>query len=591
MEKDKQPASKVSSPLLHSFEVNPFRILRLDADISTNDASIQAERIITLARANIPPEEPDLLPWAPAADIYEIQSAAQTIEEPFLRLTDQLLWFDTVRDIAGTDIRTVLRDIRGKDLSRYVSEAAKLPEVDEADAAGPEEDRISILANAVNQASLRLLLAASRLNGILVHQIDGDVEIKEIGEKDWKAVGELHVLPDAHLSVVGTADEDNITISIEHQWSEGLRRWNEILVHPWFEIYVVRCIEDLGDDFVSAGDVETIQESIRTRLADLATRETRFLLLEGRYFLARTIISALSRCGFEKRVLGPALRPIYHLFESEISELTTLLESSGEADQGNIGEYLKRLDVLGKRWEAMDESGIVGLSQLRDEAVERSFLQLRAAGAAADNREALLVKMVELASARSLQERISSFGKELEEARNRLCYFCGETPDYEKSVVLNGKKETGRQTYGNTTTVYYERRYAIILRCDRCARLHDFVRTGGSAIGTLIILVTISGVLLFGRNLLLLLIEAALSCRFVGILLLIGSFWAFVFLCGVIVAATRSMIARSVSPAEHKRYGDYMASDSYKALAREFVTKFTIEPDWRSNAITFVDTK
>src|SRR5262249_48078076 len=114
-----QTVAKLLSPMLRSFEVNPFRALRLKVNVTTTDAAFQAERVLTLARAGLEPDEPDVLPWLPKVEIYEVQQAAQIVEEPLARLVEQFFWFDLVRDPQATKIQSLLTDFNGTELRQY----------------------------------------------------------------------------------------------------------------------------------------------------------------------------------------------------------------------------------------------------------------------------------------------------------------------------------------------------------------------------------------------------------------------------------------------------------------------------------------
>jgi hypothetical protein len=578
-----QTISKSSSPMLRNFEVNPFRILRLPINATTNGAALQAEQIATLARAEIAPTEPDPLPWLPPTSIYEVQQAAQTVEEPFLRLTEQLFWFDIIHDTSATNIQAVLLKLEQEMLQKYISEKIELPAT--IDPESPEETSIAVMANAINQANLRLLLASSLLNGILVRQTNDTAQLKEIDKKDWKSLGDISIFPEVH-SIIGIVGDDSTTLNAGHHWKEALKRWNQILNHPWFNLYIKRCIDDLKDDFVSDEDIETIEESIRNRLADLATEETKFLLFDGRYSLATEIISALSNSGFDKRTLAPSLRPIYHLFKAEISELESLLDASEQNNLGHLQAYFKRLEVIKNRWKAIDDSGLIGLNQILDDAVEQLYLRLRNQAEPSAELEPLLSKAIEISSAKSLRERMTSFQKELEDAKNRLCYFCREAPDYEKSVVLKGKKETGRTTSGNTTTIHYNIRYAIILRCDRCAQLHDFVRTAGILTGVSIIPGLSALLFLAGLGKAIFLLGAAFSCPWLAIVIAVAIGAAIIELIKWALHSISRLLARSITPSEHKLFGDYRDTESYYSLTAE---SYSVTPDWRRNAVSFAE--
>jgi hypothetical protein len=540
----------------------------------------------TLARAGIAPDKPDPLPWLPPIEIYEIQSAAQSVEEPFVRLTEQLLWFDAVRDNSAINIQSVLLNLKGEALQKYISEKAELPATVEADQTA--ETAVSAIANSINQANLRLLLASALLNGVVVHQTNGNDQLKKITKKDWRALNDFSIIPEAHTIISGAAGENFTALNTGHHWKEALRRWNQILTHPWFNIYLSRCIEDLGDDFISAADAETIEQSLRARLVDLAAGETRFLLLEGRYSLATEIVSALSHSGFDKRLLGPSLRPIYSLFQSEIAELESLLNVSEQGNRNHIQAYLKRLEVIKKRWSAIDEFGLIGLKQILDDAIEQAYLQLRIQAQPSVELDTLLVKAIEVASAEALRIRINSFRKELVEVKNRLCYYCGEAPDYESSVVLKGKKETGRSTSGNTTTIHYEIRYGIILRCARCAKLHDFLRSAGFLAGA----ATLPAI---AYPLCSSLYSVGLEGLFIAIF---AYFWAVIVgiaiagsLVVVVIAAILEgislVLARFITPSEYKRYGNYRDAEAYHSLRNE---NYGVTPDWRSNAVSYIET-
>ena len=74
------PSTQKRSPAVRAFELNPFRILRLDAYVSTTDAANQAENALTLSTVGMELPESDPLPWLPSAGSYDLQQAAQ-IEE------------------------------------------------------------------------------------------------------------------------------------------------------------------------------------------------------------------------------------------------------------------------------------------------------------------------------------------------------------------------------------------------------------------------------------------------------------------------------------------------------------------------------
>lgn len=558
-----QSVATTRSPALRGFELNPFRVLRLPVNASTHEATFQADSALTLARVGLPPEEEDPLPWLPPAEPHDLQRAAQAVEEPLVRLKQQLLWFDFVRDERAAVLASALRDPRGPVLQQYLQEEL-VP--------GETPCDVTRIAHAVNQANLRLLLAASLVSNAVA--VPSSEPAKSIAPDLWRTLHGLSVLPKAHEILVGGLAGGDTSSDARAYWSGGLKRWVRILSHPRFHSYLGACIADLGDDFTSADDAETLEASLRTHLADLSAQETRVLLLEGRYPLAASMIAAVAESGLDVRVLGPAMRPLRHVMQSEISELQPLLDAPEDEDMGTLEAYLKRLGAIRQRWQRIDPSGIIGLLDVIDEAVEQVYLRLRNRRKPAEKLDSLLGKVGEIATARSLRTRMSASRAELKEIRTQLCYFCESEPlDLDKSVVIKGKKETRREYHFNRTTVHYAVRLKILRRCARCARFHGYLRTIeiGSMIG------------------------AAPSCAGVALLLLsaiedwtdMGCFLVLPLLgvIGAVVAigsACRSLLVRRLTPTNHRRYGDYKDSEEAKALGRE---GYSLEADWSSTAV------
>ena len=146
------------SPALLAFARNPFRLLRIPLSATTLEAGFAAERVLTLARAEMSSDELDPLPWLPAAGFPELQQAAQTVEEPLLRLKHQLLWFASAADPRGHDLAAALQRRDGPALADYLAREEPLP------ADGP--NWLGGIANAINQANARLLLAAAKIDGL-----------------------------------------------------------------------------------------------------------------------------------------------------------------------------------------------------------------------------------------------------------------------------------------------------------------------------------------------------------------------------------------------------------------------------------------
>ncbi|HVG19626.1 MAG TPA: hypothetical protein VNI02_11275 [Blastocatellia bacterium] len=570
-----QTVTRLSSPALRAFESNPFRVLRLATNASTSDGSFQAERVLTLLRAGLSAAEEDVLPWLPSASTYEVQQAAQIVEEPLARLAEQLLWFDFVRDPNAASLKSLLRELTDEALQKYFEQEAGLPMPEKCD---PENEAgVSLVAQAINQANVRLLVAASLANGVIITKTAAPVEPGKIARVDWQTLYGLSALPDAHSVIGGSLAGTEAALDGSGYWERALRRWARLLTHPWFRPYLGQCIADLDDDFVSTDDAETIEESIRTRLADLSSHEMRFLLLGGHYPLASGMISALANSELEKRVLVPALRPIHHLFQSEVSELQALLDGTGQDRLSQIDAYLKRLAAIKKRWLKIDEAGLIGLSHILDDALEQAYLRLRNLEKLDTASDGLLVKISQLAAAASLRERVHFFQSELEEARKRLCHFCKTgVPDYEKSVVLEGKRETHRETVGNSTTIYIGIQYGIIMRCERCAFFHDFIWKVGICImwglfpALCFLIVPLTGIALI----LFLGLGAIRADHIVD---------TAVFVPRLVANFSSYAVARFITPSGYRRYGDHRDTEAWHTLRSE---GYSIDVKWKSTAIS-----
>jgi hypothetical protein len=389
--------SRRASSALCGFESNPFRVLRLRVNATTSDAAFKAEQALTLARVGLSPDEPDPLPWLNQSGAYEIQKAAQAAEEPFVRLKYQLLWFDLERDPHGAVLADALRDLKSVSLQQYLDADLGL----QPPGGGECKTRCdALIAHGVNQANLRLLAAAATANGFLAPSQAAGGSTPKISKEKWKSVGRFRALRQGHTLLSEDVATGDFTIGT--YWETGLKKWSAILVHPDFKSYLETCISDLQDDFISVDESETVEESLRTHLADLSAQEARFFLQAGRYPVAASLIAAISHSGMDLRTLAPAMRPLRQVFESEITELETLLEEPGD-ELGPIDAYLKRLEWIRTRWTALDSGGVVGLRDILDRAVEKAYLRLRASEKTDCTVGPLLVKIRQIATAESLK--------------------------------------------------------------------------------------------------------------------------------------------------------------------------------------------
>jgi hypothetical protein len=210
-------------------------------------------------------------------------------------------------------------------------------------------------------------------------------------------------------------------------------------------------------------------------------------------------VAALATSGLEPRVLTPAMRPVRQLLQTELAALEPLLEQAENDRAAPVAHYLRRLAIIRDRWLTLDEGGILGLADLIDQASERAFLRLRQWDKPTAETDALLEQAAGIASAGSLRERIATLRSQHQERREFVCHYCQENdPDFEKSVMLRGKKETGRTRKGNVTTIHSLIMYRSILRCGRCAAFHDYLRTLSMALASfLLVSLAILGLLWF----------------------------------------------------------------------------------------------
>jgi hypothetical protein len=476
-----QTVQRVKSPALRGFESNPFRILRLPVTASTSAAAMQAESALTLTRVGLAPEEPEPLPWLPRAGSYELQKAAQSVEEPLVRLKFQLLWFDFERDPQAPLLGEALADPCGSAMRAYLAAEKPLTAVPGERAAGSylaEDD--ALIAQAINQANARLLAAAAMADGYFQGSATGSAPIAIPAEK-WKTLNGFQTLPQAHM-IFASRESGGLSPAGPEDWRGWLQRWTAILTDARFKSYLTSCIRDLDDDFVSADDIEAVEESVQAFLADLAAQQARFFVLEARYPLAMSVISAVANSGMELRVIAPAMRPLRQVFQSEIGELDPLLETA-ENNLEAIDAYLKRLDGIRARWQTLDGERVVGTRDILDQALEKAYLRLRSLENTDPAVDKLLGRIGDSLTAESMKSRVKGYEKELEERRTRLCHFCKTgNPDYDKSVVLRGKKETGRTRNYGSTTIYFNLRYGVVMRCTRCANFHQYIRNVGLAL-------------------------------------------------------------------------------------------------------------
>jgi hypothetical protein len=139
--------------------------------------------------------------------------------------------------------------------------------------------------------------------------------------------------------------------------------------------------------------------------------------------------------------------------------------------------YLSRLRALLERWRSLDQTGLLGLGEIGDEAVVKACASLSHMEnfQAVDRLKGLCADAMGLASADSLKQRIASTANRIDGLENYACHFCRTREmDPNRSIVVTGKQESHR-TYGfNSTTVHYILNAALVPRCPRCSDLHAY---------------------------------------------------------------------------------------------------------------------
>jgi hypothetical protein len=613
---------RLSSPILRRFESSPFRVLQIPIDVSVEAASLLAERQLTLARAGIDSAEGRLLPWLSEPDFHIIQQASQTIEEPLVRVVDQLFWFDLTRDPNSVALTQALSALSGDTLFGCLVYESELPAVTQAsiadlgqsDAAagsllpeapqGLTHGQLEGIAHAINQANLRMLAASALADGCL------RVETAETGASP--AVGDLlrttwrpaekgfRQLDGVHEKIGEALSPTEGSAPVPGPlWAEALLRWRDIIAHPWFLGYVEYCLTMLQDEYVQAGDAEVVIESLTVQLTDMYAREARFFLTERRYQAAFGVIEALRQSEIDPRILSQALRPLHHLFEAEIEEMNRRLDQVIDNIDGNVTDdselplsrreklngkvltaHLKRIAVLKQRWGRLDPGGLLGLANFIDDAIEQAYLRVRREPLEPGLADTLYEQLTTLCSATSLRERISSTYRQIQENKEwDTCHYCKQRrPDIDSSVVLNGKKETGRTRSFNSETIHYLLLSRLVPRCSRCAKLHDFLLSVETAGGLSVLALVMPAVV---YSLILTVPGAAdTDVRFVLVLLFIAGLVCFIFYSIGSSIAGRIAFGKT-TPKGYLKMSDYKGTDAERKLRAE---NYGITPNYHSTA-------
>ena len=554
------PRPVLRSAGLTLLRLNPFRVLRLPTDVPSSQAVWKAEKVLARVRAGVDLPEPDLLGWLPAADELEIQQAAQKLEEPLRRLHDQLLWFDPA-DPHWPALETALATADPAGLAKYLA-------IDEATVAYQGEDVRT--AHRVNQANLRLVLALSWLGGV--------------GPELFAAAGDGAPVPRLELGS-GMLEDPHHLLGKEGQtgraaaWQpllpQALSRWATLLAEPGFSIYVGTRITRLGDDLIGADDVEPVIASLRATLTDVIAAELKQRIVAGRLDGVAELAAVAANSGFDRSVWQTAFRPLRPLLAAELDELDALIDERRPANPEDIQQFLTRVDATARSWHSLDQAGLLGLSDVVDDAVQRAFLRLRVvenAGSKLPVLERVLVQAGDLARSASLRERLTAYRGRLKSYGEDLCHFCGTREAERKScAALSGRVETGRTRGYNSTTIHYRVSSVPLPRCPRCAELHGFVRTMGTTGWWIATGIVFLAAVLFWSELF-----SKPSAGTVMILAVGGFlFWA-------IGAGIRHATAVGVVPKGEKSWNNYERSAAMDRLRSEGMGG--IQYDWRPDA-------
>lgn len=542
------------SPILNEIRMNLFRVLRLPLTAGADDAIWKSEELLTLLRAGVADAEPDALPWLPPPGETEIRQAVQAAEEPLRRLIARLSWFDFDADPAGDLLRRTLAGLAPADVVAYFNSGMS-----------GWEDGTTAMARELNQANLALVLAARAFN--TGRATDGGTPYWE-----WQDYRGTPAVMNPHTAVAHNSDSNALEL-----WRLAVGRWVALLNSPKFQDYLKECLTGLGDDLVGPDDAESVTNTLWTRLTDLLAGEIKAYLQEGQTERAAILLKVAADSPVETRRWVLALRSLRPKFKAEVTELDVLI-ASPTPKFADIELYLGRVNALSASWAALDPGNLMTLGELTDEAVGKVIGMLGACQDYATMARVggLLEQTREVAVADSVKSKAASAVGRLDGLKDYACHFCRERDmEFSCSAIISGKKETGRTTYVNTTTIYYSMKKGFIPRCERCADLHEYLRWSGY--WTWIALAPIAALLAVWR------IDEQLAIPsyyreappiLIVLAIIVGTYAA----SGFVI---RWLIASWVTPKSERSYSDVYGTKHYKEMSRE---GYTITLDYSKNA-------
>lgn len=552
---DAQGREVLRSPGLGQFRKSPFRMLRLPPNATAKQAVWQCDKALARMRVGMALPDPDPVPWLAAGDEIELQEAAQTMESPLARMVEQLLWFDPADDPGGAELLSALTAGDGRRLHAVLA-AEGAPSI----------------ARRINAANLRLLLGFSQLHEVGPAAAGSGGAAR--AELSWQTRGGLSLVEDPHSAVRATAALHGAAASWAALLGDGVVAWGELLASPELADHVRGKIAALGDELLTADDLEVVISGIRTRIADLVVGETKLEIAEGRIDSVSQLSAIAGRSKIDAEIWLVAFRPLKTLFESELAELAPDAET-GLGVIEDVSAYLDRLATLAQRWRPIDEAQLLGLSTLIDDAVQAAFARLRGAP-----REAqlgarfgeVLARIGEIAHSPSVRERVKGYKERLADVADSMCHFCGRRQlEPAHCAAVTSKLEISRQRYANQIRVQYQIGALPVARCQRCALLHGFIR------GT--------GVIAFGMlaTSMLLLALVHPPSWFRGLDAVAGGM---LLAIGVIIAVGLGFLGRAVAagvvtPRGERRIGNYLGSKAIEILRRDgfYTFRYDSRPD------------
>lgn len=587
---DEQARTAQRSPGLTQYRKSPFRLLRLPVNATAKQAVWQCDKALARARVGMSLPDPDPVPWLPPGDEIEIQEAAQTMESPLARLVEQILWFDMLEDTDGKHLEAALTNADADQLRQYLhlnrdgSQSAApggLAANPYRDAAGAPPT--TLMAHELNQANLRLLLGFSALRNVGPNIYAANTAA-ERASLAWKDSAGIVSVEDPHRIL----RNQGVLLSTADAWAtllgEGVTRWGALLSSEQFTEHVKVKIAALGDELLSADDLEAVLSAIRTRIADLIVGETKLEMAQGRIgnvgHLSGLAGKSQAEGSFDAETWLVAFRPLKTQFQSELADLAPDAET-GNGLVEDVNAYLDRLSTLAARWRPLDEAQLLGLSALIDEAVQEAFGKLRSIPREKqlDPRfKEVLDRIGQIALSSSIKERVKGYFDRLADVQKAMCHFCGRRElEASSCASVSSQMETGREYYGNTTRIHYQVGARPVARCPRCAQVHGYIRN----VGTIAFWALTSSIIFFA------LLKPstwfASTTTGVGVVLVcigIAAAWGLGFLA-------REIAANIVTAKGERKFGEFQSSPAVEGLRADgFVS---MKYDFRPNAWELVN--